>query len=183
MAHAQKPHFVFRRNGRVHLNRRRRQFSPMLAAEVCASAVVMLDTPRSEVVLPTPFASFPFHFPSRVSPCAIRFQTHSTQQALNERKVRSWEAMFKIKDNFCFKFTIQTQSDRWAAGDSIIVSSHNWYWYCSPNSNRATKRRRVSWIGHEESTPRIRYSKNILIRLYGGGRSLVRLDVDFQYIF
>ena len=36
MAHAQKPDFVFRRNGRVHLNRRGRQFSRLLAAEVCA---------------------------------------------------------------------------------------------------------------------------------------------------
>jgi hypothetical protein len=49
MAHAQKPDFVFQRNGRVHLNRQVRQFSRLLAAEVCASAVVMLDTPRSEV--------------------------------------------------------------------------------------------------------------------------------------
>jgi hypothetical protein len=67
MAHAQKPEFVFRRKGRVYLNRRGRQFSRLLAAEVCASAVVMLDTPRSEVVweywLPTPFASFPFTSP------------------------------------------------------------------------------------------------------------------------
>ena len=50
MAHAQKPDFVFRLNGRVHLNRREIQFSRLLAAEVCASALVMLDTPRSEVV-------------------------------------------------------------------------------------------------------------------------------------
>ena len=49
MAHAQKPDFVFRRNGRVHLNRRGRQFSRLVAAEVCASAVIMLDTPCSEV--------------------------------------------------------------------------------------------------------------------------------------
>jgi hypothetical protein len=35
MAHAQKPDFVFRRNGRVHLNRRGPQFSRLLAAEVC----------------------------------------------------------------------------------------------------------------------------------------------------
>jgi len=67
MAHAQKPYFVFRRNGRGHLNRQGDQFSRLLAAEVCASAVVMLDTPRDEVVweywLPTPFASFPFTFP------------------------------------------------------------------------------------------------------------------------
>ena len=67
MAHAQKPYFFFCRNGRVHLNRRGRQFSWLLAAEVYASAFVMLDTPRSEVVweywLPTPFASFPFTSP------------------------------------------------------------------------------------------------------------------------
>jgi hypothetical protein len=67
MAHAQKPEFVFRRNGRVHLSPRGRLFSRLLEAEVCASAVVMLDTPRSEVVweywLPTPFASFPFTSP------------------------------------------------------------------------------------------------------------------------
>ena len=67
MAHAQKPDFVFRRNERVHLNRRGLQFIRLLAAEVCASAVVMLDTPRPEVVseywLPTPFASFPFTSP------------------------------------------------------------------------------------------------------------------------
>ena len=44
MAHPQKPDFVFRRNGRVHLNRQGRQFSRLLAAEVRASAVVMLDS-------------------------------------------------------------------------------------------------------------------------------------------
>ena len=83
MAHAQKPDFVFRRNGRVHLNRQGRQFSRLLAAEVCASAVVMLNTPCSEVVwriLATHSTrQFPLHFTSRASPCAIRFQTHSTQ--------------------------------------------------------------------------------------------------------
>ena len=67
MAHAQKTDFLFHRNGHVHLNRRGSQFSRLLAAEVCASALVMLDTPCSEVVweywLPTPFASFPFTSP------------------------------------------------------------------------------------------------------------------------
>jgi hypothetical protein len=86
MAHAQKPDFVFRRNGRVHLNRRGRQFSRRLVAEVCASAVViivMLDTPCSEVVwrvLATySIRQFPLHFPSRASPCAITFQLGSKQ--------------------------------------------------------------------------------------------------------
>jgi len=63
MAHAQKPDFVFRRNGRVHLNRQGRQFSRILAAVVCASAVIMLDTPSSEVVKGT---GYPLH--SSVSP-------------------------------------------------------------------------------------------------------------------
>jgi hypothetical protein len=82
MAHAQKPDFVFRRNGRVHLNRRGRQFSQLLAAELCTSAVVMLDSPCSEVVwrvLATySIRQFPFHFPSRASPCAITFKLEST---------------------------------------------------------------------------------------------------------
>ena len=67
MAHAQKPDLVFRQNGWVHLNRQGCQFSRLLAAEVCASAVVMLNTPCSEVAweywLPTPFATFPFTSP------------------------------------------------------------------------------------------------------------------------
>jgi hypothetical protein len=82
MAHAQKPDFVFRRNGRVHLNRRGSQFSRLLAAEMCASAVVMLDTPCSEVVRRVlaihSIRQFPLHFPSRASPCAVTFQLDST---------------------------------------------------------------------------------------------------------
>jgi hypothetical protein len=83
MAHTQKPDFVFQRNGRVHLNQRGRQFSRLLAAEVCASAVVMLDTPCSEVVwrvLAThSIHLFPLYFRSRASPCAITFQLSSTK--------------------------------------------------------------------------------------------------------
>ena len=59
-----------------------RQFSRLLAAEVCASAVVMLDTPCSEVVrrvLAThSIRQFSLHFPSRASPCAITFQLESS---------------------------------------------------------------------------------------------------------
>ena len=87
LAHAQKPVFVFRLNGRVHLNRRGSQFSRLLAAEVCASALVMLDTLRPEVVweywLPTPFGSFPFTSPPvrhRVPPGSERSITQTTVQ-------------------------------------------------------------------------------------------------------
>jgi len=82
MAHAQKPDFVFWRNGHVRLNWRGRQFIRLLAAEVRTSAVVMLDTPCSEVVqrvLAThSIRQFPLHVPSRASPCAITFQVEST---------------------------------------------------------------------------------------------------------
>jgi hypothetical protein len=79
MAHAQKPDFVFQRKGRVHLNRRGRQFIRLLAADVCASAVVMLDATllrgsvKSEGYwIPTTFARFPFTSP----PVRHREQSH-----------------------------------------------------------------------------------------------------------
>ena len=82
MAHMQKPDFVFWRNGWVYLNQWGCQFSRLLAAEVCASAVVLLDTPCSEVVwrvLAThSIRQFPLHIPSRASLCAITFQLEST---------------------------------------------------------------------------------------------------------
>jgi hypothetical protein len=94
MAHAQKQDFVFRRNGRVHLNRRGIQFSRLLAAEVCAWAVVMLDTTCSEVVwrvLAThSIRQYPLYFPSRSSPCAITFQMDST----TKRACNDW-ALYK----------------------------------------------------------------------------------------
>ena len=83
MAHAQKPDIFFRRNGRVYLNRRGRQFSWLLAAEVCTSAVIILDTTCSVVVwrvLAThSIRTFPLHFPSLASPCVITFQLESTK--------------------------------------------------------------------------------------------------------
>jgi hypothetical protein len=67
LAHAQKTDFVLRRKRRVDLKWRGRQFSRLLAAEVCASAVGMLDThvPRycEGYWLPIPFVSFPFISP------------------------------------------------------------------------------------------------------------------------
>ena len=67
LAHAQKPDLVFQRNRWVHLSWRGYQFSWLLAAEVCASAVVMVvmpDTPCSEVECKT--TGYPLH--SHVSP-------------------------------------------------------------------------------------------------------------------
>jgi hypothetical protein len=87
MAHAQKPDFVFRRNGRVHLNRRGCQFSRLLAAEMWASAIVMLDTSCSEVVRGT---GYPLHSPVSSSlplPCVTVCHRISTGlYTLNWRK-------------------------------------------------------------------------------------------------
>ena len=81
----------FARNGQVHLNRRGGcQFSRLLTAEVCASAVVMLDTPCSEVVWRVLaihcVRQFPLHFTFRASSCAISFQLESTNTHLNNSK-------------------------------------------------------------------------------------------------
>jgi hypothetical protein len=61
MEHAQKTDFVFRQNGWVYLNRLGRQFSRLLAAEVCGSAVVMLDTPCFLGSVKS--TGYPFHLP------------------------------------------------------------------------------------------------------------------------
>jgi len=80
--YAQKPDFVFRGKGRVHLNRRERQFIRLLAADLWALAVVMLNTPCSEVVWRVmathSIRQFPLHFPFRAPQCAITFQLEST---------------------------------------------------------------------------------------------------------
>jgi len=85
MAHAEKPDFVFRWNGRVHLNHRGVSsvdyWQPRCAHQLLL-LVVMLGTPCSEVVwrvLAThSIRQFSLHFPSRASPCAITFHLEST---------------------------------------------------------------------------------------------------------
>jgi len=119
MAHVQKPDFVFQRNWRVYLNRRGRQFSRLLAAEACASAVVMLDTQCSEVVwrvLAThSIRQFPLHFPSRASPCAITFQLDYTFAVENIApfgfiQPTSAGCMFTWRISFSFLYSVKTVS-------------------------------------------------------------------------
>ena len=69
------------------------QFSRLLAEEVCVSALVMLDIPRSEVVwrvLAThSIRQFLLHFPSRASPCATRFRTSSNTRDTKSKTATS----------------------------------------------------------------------------------------------
>jgi len=82
MAHAQKPDLVFQRNGRVHLNRRGCQFSRLLALEECGSAdsncIDRAPSSSAKLLATHSIRIFPLHFPSRASPCAIRFRTRYT---------------------------------------------------------------------------------------------------------
>ena len=151
MVHAQKADFVFRRNGRVHLNWRRRQFSRLLTAEVSASAVVMLDTPCSEVVwrvLAThSILQFPLHFPSRASPRAITFQLDSTRYSCQILiKLESARQIFAKSSNMKFhenpssgsravpfgqtwrNFVNAPKNYTWISGPTPIISPHDIHW-------------------------------------------------------
>jgi len=77
MAHAQKPDFVFRPNGRVHLNRPGGggggQFSRLLAGELCTSASRVCNACASlcsavmwRLLVTHSTLLFPLHFSSRV---------------------------------------------------------------------------------------------------------------------
>ena len=86
MAHAHKPDFVFRRNGRVHLNRRGRHFSRMLAAEMCAISVsnAGYTTFRGSVKS----TGYPLHSPVSPSlpiPCATVCHQVSNALYLHDR--------------------------------------------------------------------------------------------------
>jgi len=94
MAHSQKPDLVFQRNGRVNLNWRGRQFSRLLAAEVCASAVVMLDAPCSGVECKT--TGYPLHShvsPSLPLPCVT--VCHQVSIELYKCLVENWCLYFE----------------------------------------------------------------------------------------
>jgi len=82
MAHAQKPDLVFQRNGPVHLNRRGCQFSRLLAVEECGTAdsdfIDRVPTYSARLLATHSIHIFPLHFPTRASPCAIRYRTRYT---------------------------------------------------------------------------------------------------------
>ena len=81
MAHAQKPDFVFPRNGLFHLNRWGASFQ-----STASSRVVRISLSNAgyttfgggvRVLATHSIQQFPLHFPSRASPCATRFRTSS----------------------------------------------------------------------------------------------------------
>jgi len=81
MAHAQKPDFVFRRNGRVHLNRQGASVQSTTGSRgvrISGSNAGYTMFRGSVEGTGYPLHSpVPLHFPSRASPCAIAFQLDS----------------------------------------------------------------------------------------------------------
>jgi len=80
MAHAQKPDFVFRQNGGIHLNRQGRQLTTG-SPGVCISGNNAGYTMFRGSVKGTGYplhSPVSLHFPSCASPCAITFQMDST---------------------------------------------------------------------------------------------------------
>jgi hypothetical protein len=81
MAHEQKLDFVFRRKGRVHLNRRGRQFSRLLAGELCTSACRVCTARASLFCSHVTLTGYPLHSlvsPSLLHPCATVCHHSST---------------------------------------------------------------------------------------------------------
>jgi cellulose synthase/poly-beta-1,6-N-acetylglucosamine synthase-like glycosyltransferase len=86
MAHAQKPDYAFRRNGRVHLNRRgtsvqsttgRRAVRTSLRG-LYSSCASLCSAVTWRLLITHTILLFPLHFSARPSPCAITFQLDST---------------------------------------------------------------------------------------------------------
>ena len=133
MAHAQKPDLVFQRNGRVHLYRQGCQISRLLAAEVCASAVVMLDRPCSHTVhecwLPTPITSFPFTSP----PVLRRVPSDSVSTLLT----------FWITDVFCIMVNHYSKTkEMWTTQSSIKSGISK----CEGRHSNCTKSKQPPWL-------------------------------------
>ena len=82
MAHAQNQDFVFRWNGWVHLNRRGRQFSRLLAGELCTSACRVLHCLCKPVFCShVTLTGYPLHSlfsPSLLLPCITVCHHNST---------------------------------------------------------------------------------------------------------
>ena len=127
-----KPDFVFRRNGRVNLNRRRRQFSRLLAAEVCASAVVMLDTPRTFrgtvkcTDYPLHFANFPF----TSLPVRHRVSSHFSWSLLTVSlfSKHKWNSCLRYIDTSLSRHMTLKRCCVFSTTDSFVKWTRKWKW-------------------------------------------------------
>jgi len=101
MAHAQKPDFVFRRNGRVHLNRRGASFQ--LTAGSRSVSISGSNAGYTKFRGSVKSTGYPLHspvspsLPPRASPCAIRFQTYSTYRRALQPITSEWYPKYELR--------------------------------------------------------------------------------------
>ena len=129
MAYAQKPDFVYRRNGRVHLNRLGRQFSRLLAAVVRISRNNAGYTMFLGSVKGT---GYPLHSPVSSSlplPCVTVRYHISTGLCEYLDRARSQTAIFRKSSPICYHCT-----DRaiWAPHINMILIEYNRTCCCKP---------------------------------------------------
>ena len=118
MANVRKTDFVFLRNGRVHLNRRGRHFSRLLAAEVCASALVMLIITCSEVAWRV--LGYPLYSP--VSPFTSPPVRHRVPSHF------SWTLQYNITKHVTHTHTLRLSTYRpakWQNQHTDCIYSHH----------------------------------------------------------
>ena len=113
----QEPDFVSRRNGRVHLNRPG-EGGQASVQSIIGSRVVRITGINAGYTMFRgsvrwywlTIRQFPLHFPSRASPCAIKFHQQSTTRQLhhctisgpegnaNGLALRMQDALFRLRD-------------------------------------------------------------------------------------
>jgi hypothetical protein len=138
MAHAQKPDFVFRRNGRVNLNRQGPQFSRLLAAEVCASAGSNAEYTMFRGSVKG--AGYPLHSPlspSLALPCVT--VCHHVSIGVYKNRIHQKRRVIKI-------YELQTdKSNGFRPAKMFLRQIPN-----SLDSNRATEWHRDIWTCRSE---------------------------------
>jgi len=102
MAHAQKPDFVFRRNGRVHLNRKGASVQSTTGSRgvrISGSNAGYFMFRGSVKSTGYPLHSpVPLHFPYCASPCAIIFQLDSNP-TIHLCPVAHWTFTYSLANN------------------------------------------------------------------------------------
>ena len=103
MVHAQKPDFVFRRNGRVHLNRLGASVQSTTGSQIVRisgsnAGYTMFRGTVQDYWLPTPFASFPFTSPTvrlRV-PSHFSWTLPDTKRVYRAVRTESWTVICRL---------------------------------------------------------------------------------------
>jgi hypothetical protein len=117
MAHAQKPDFVFRWNGRVHLNRRGASVQSTTGSRGVGisgsnAGYTKFRGSVKRVLATHSIRQFPLHFPSRASPCAITFQLDSTNALPDNDLV--------VKGKLKFTLEQATKAQRGSRGIALL---------------------------------------------------------------